>query len=460
MNEENKREKPDPKRQNKTDAEEKKETVSSKNAPTIEDSTLEIKEWASHLSAETRDISWIEKDYAMPDEVSELCRRLPNESAGLHALVGCQGIGKTSALLSIAERLRKSQLCGMDEDEPSPNDIIILKWKRPPDLAADLLRNLDPVSKEFRGNYLIGLLSELQNITPESSSSPTLFMKKGIQNELQRQRLEIARLEAELEKPSDPGLDQFIEPERILGNTVVQRVRYESLIQLYLQAHTVLMDLPDYSKTDIRRAATDLKDIYWIWDVLAERKLDASLAAPNIVISFQKEMFRDHFFLGKMNRINLKPLKAEQMVPVVEKLFPNQQIFSKEALLLLAKMSRGIFRRFLRYITLAINHQEQVGASLPITVDQVREAVPVQVLAEDMDQQLAEIFPRQPDLRTEAVKLLLYLEEHGPISQAKITELLELHNYTVSRLLNKLEDHGYVKRERRGIENVISLVQP
>jgi len=460
MNEENKREKPDPGRQNKAGAEEKKETVSSENASTIEDSALAVKEWASHLSAEARDISWIEKGYAMPDEVSELCHRLPSEGAGLYALVGYQGIGKTSALLSIAERLRKSESCWVWEEHPSPGDIIVLKWNRPQDLTADLRRNLDPVSKEFRNEYLNQLLCELNERTPEPGSSSTLFMKKGIQRELQRLQLDIAILEAKWMESSDLGPELFVEPERILGSAVVRRVRYESLIALFRWAHTVLIDLPDYSKTDIRRVATDLEDIYWIWDALVERKLDPSMGAPNIVISFQKEMFRDHFFLGKMNRINLKPLKAEQMVQVVEKLFPNQRIFSKEALLLLAKMSRGVFRRFLRYITLAINHQEHVGASFPITVDQVREAVPVQVLAEDMDQQLAEIFPRQPDLRTEAVKLLLYLEEHGPTSQTKIAELLELHNYTVSRLLNKLEDHRYVRRERQGIENVISLVQP
>jgi len=247
----------------------------------------------------------------------------------------------------------------------------------------------------------------------------------------------------------------LIQLEKKLGKAFVEQLRYESLLRVLGEFETILIDLPDYSKTDMRRLASDLEALYWIW-----ARLSGSRKKTNIVISFQKEMFHGHFFLNKMYQIELKPLKPEKLVEAYKKRFPNAKAFTEHALLLIAKMSRGVFRRFLRYITLAINHQEQAGASFPITVDQVREAVPVQVLAEDMDQQLAEIFPRQPDLRTEAVKLLLYLEEHGPTSQTKITELLELHNYTVSRLLNKLEDHHYVRRERQGIENVISLVQP
>ena len=38
-------------------------------------------------------------------------------------------------------------------------------------------------------------------------------------------------------------------------------------------------------------------------------------------------------------------------------------------MLLFAKMSRGIFRRFLRYITLTLNHQERTSTPLPVMAD-------------------------------------------------------------------------------------------
>ncbi len=88
----------------------------------------------------------------------------------------------------------------------------------------------------------------------------------------------------------------------------------------------------------------------------------------------------------------------------------------------------------------------------------VRAAIPLQLLAQDMDDQLAGIFPRQPELRSEAARLLLHLEEHGLTEQAKIPELLNLRDYAVTRLLSKLEDHGHVKRKKEGVENIVTLV--
>jgi len=406
----------------------------------------EVKEWASHLSAETRGSSWVDDGYVMVDEVSRLCSKLLREEGGLYALIGCQGVGKTSAILAITSNLRRSA----PRTEPHLAHLLVLplKWRRLNELFSQIIWREDILGSMLRCTYSDLLEDAVENRKPDRR----IMFEKGIRE----YRAEMMKLNEHhvsiIETLSSYDLIQL---EKKLGKAFVEQLRYESLLRVLGEFETILIDLPDYSKTDMRRLASDLEALYWIW-----ARLSGSRKKTNIVISFQKEMFHGHFFLNKMYQIELKPLKPEKLVEAYKKRFPNAKAFTEHALLLIAKMSRGVFRRFLRYITLAINHQEQAGASFPITVDQVREAVPVQVLAEDMDQQLAEIFPRQPDLRTEAVKLLLYLEEHGPTSQTKITELLELHNYTVSRLLNKLEDHHYVRRERQGIENVISLVQP
>jgi hypothetical protein len=69
-------------------------------------------------------------------------------------------------------------------------------------------------------------------------------------------------------------------------------------------------------------------------------------------------------------------------------------------------MSRGILRRFLRYITLTLQYSESHGKK-NIDTETVEEAVTVKRLAEDMELELVALFPKQSDLRLQAVRLLM-----------------------------------------------------
>jgi hypothetical protein len=439
MSEEEKSEKPVNREATKINREKTDKPLSSKNTPTIEDPTLEVKDWASYLSAETRDPSWIDNGYVMPDEVSALCSKLTSRRGTLQALIGYQGTGKTSAMLAIDSHLRKSQ---PEEQKPKSNisDTILIKWRRPSELIADFLGRDDAFATFVKEIYRSFLARSFRKTKLEPGGN-----SRSCRRELHR-----------FDKAVDDMFSlNFSAVERELGKRSIEGLRYESFLEVLRRASVILIDLPDYSKTDMRRVSSDLEAIYWIWDNLARRP-----KPPNIVISFQKEMFRGHYFLGKMNRIDLKPLKPEKLVEAYRKCFRDSKVFAEDALLLLAKMSHGVFRRFLKYMTLSLDYQERTNTSLPITPDQVREAISPQLLAEDMDQQLTEIFPRQPELRTQAVKLLLYLEEHGPTSQTKIAEELSIPNYTVSRLLSRLEDHHYIRREKEGVENIVFLETP
>jgi len=413
--------------------------VTRENAGSTQKPVTGLREWASHITAETRGSTWIDDGYVMPDEVFDLCRRLASEQGGLHALIGYQGVGKTSALLAIANELRKSEAPETKQKPELSETILLFKWRRPSELIPELLRHEDGLSSKLKRIYTSSLAQALKKRRPDETL---------IRNTASGYR-EGLRYVTTLE---DLASFNFTEAERTLGKALVERFRYESFLRTLGEAQTILIDLPDYSKTDMRRVTTDLETIYWIWNEFARTPNQ-----PNTLISFQKELFRDHFFLGKMNRIDLKPLKPETLLRFYEKRFHGTEPFTQEALLLLTEMSRGIFRRFLRYITFTLNHRERTATPLPINVDQVHEAIPAQLLAQDMDQQLTEIFPKQPDLRIQAIKLLLHLEEHGPTSQTKIAELLGLKEYAVTRLLNKLEDSHYVAREKKGLENTISL---
>ena len=63
------------------------------------------------------------------------------------------------------------------------------------------------------------------------------------------------------------------------------------------------------------------------------------------------------------------------------------------------------------------------------------------------------------DLRFQAVRLLMHLEESGPTKQSKLTEELGIEPYSMSRLLTKLELHHYVTRGRAGIDKIVSLME-
>ena len=71
--------------------------------------------------------------------------------------------------------------------------------------------------------------------------------------------------------------------------------------------------------------------------------------------------------------------------------------------------------------------------------------------------ELAELFPKQSDLRIQAVRLLMRLEESGPRRQAELAEELGIEAYEIGRLLTKLRLHHYVTRRREATDKVVSL---
>jgi len=94
---------------------------------------------------------------------------------------------------------------------------------------------------------------------------------------------------------------------------------------------------------------------------------------------------------------------------------------------LIARMSWGIFRRFLRYITLTLDmHETQAEPRKLIDSETVRKTISTERLAEDTDLELAELFPKHSDLRLQAVRLLMHLQEYGPTKQSELGEELDM----------------------------------
>jgi DNA-binding MarR family transcriptional regulator len=78
-------------------------------------------------------------------------------------------------------------------------------------------------------------------------------------------------------------------------------------------------------------------------------------------------------------------------------------------------------------------------------------------VAEDLDVELEQLFPNNRESRRDAVRIILKLSESGPLEQSKLAQDLELAEYTLSRLLSKMELHGYVIRTPRGPQKIVTL---
>jgi DNA-binding MarR family transcriptional regulator len=178
---------------------------------------------------------------------------------------------------------------------------------------------------------------------------------------------------------------------------------------------------------------------------------------PNFVIAIQGEMFQGHFFFDKMKKVELTPLSPNSLVEAYRKRFKETEPFTEETLLKLASMSRGIFRRFLRYITITLDLWQSRKRRLnSIGPELVTQAISTKRLAEDMDLELADLFPKHSDLRLQAVRLLMHLESSGPTRQSQVADDLDLEPYVLSRLLTKLELHRYIVRHREGADKIVS----
>ena len=117
-----------------------------------------------------------------------------------------------------------------------------------------------------------------------------------------------------------------------LGSFAIDTLRREAWLQTLVHSKVVLIDMPDYSKTDRRLLAKDLEGIYWLWNMVTHYNIEV-----NIVIAIQKEMFRDHFFFDKMERVELEPLKPQQMVEAYRKRFKALAPFTEDAFFTLAR---------------------------------------------------------------------------------------------------------------------------
>ena len=327
-----------------------------------------------------------------------------DEWSGLVGLLGSLGVGKTNALLALYWGKAPGVKSGREERA-------LFKWRNEDELFNSLLqRDLEPLqgqyeyelSSEFIQEYSRHLFYVLESLPSKKRLS--LDNKKY---------LEFVKYLRRCGEKGDHGPSPDIRwAESQIGRVHAKELRRHAWFGILKDKRVVLIDTPDYSKTDKRRMDQDLADISLFWNRLAT---DGGF--PSIVVALQQEMPRDHFFLGKMRMIELLPLSADQMLGAYRLRFHTFEPFDEEALLTLAYMSRGIFRRFKNYISLTLDLWSVEEGTGRVDTETVRRAVPIERIGEDMESELKPLFPKHSELSIAGVKLFLELEETGPQKQ-------------------------------------------
>jgi GTPase SAR1 family protein len=379
----------------------------------------EVYHWASLLTAESRYTDNEEEynDYYLTEAGQRLKFKLTHMPAGeIVGLVGLQGVGKTSMLKKMAHDLNTKE-----------TPIFFIHWT--PDWYEKLKQNPE-IKKEYHSFVKEALLDKVHSYGSQFRRMAALGGKipnRDTSSHISDGGMPLETMEGALTKAEC-------------------RMAMESAINYTLPyLRYLFIDLPDYDRRAMSSRNEDLQSIEAIW----KRAIDTagSEMRATIVLGIQKETFGGHFFYGKMHIVDLKPMTREEMIPAYKHKWKTTAPFTEEALGLLADFSRGIFRRFLRYIAKSVE-TACTRKEFPITVEAVNASVTLETLIEDMNQEMAKIFKNNEEQKMLAVKLLTLLRQKPNLNQKDIAEALQASEDVIGMILKKLSLYSYVKNER------------
>jgi predicted AAA+ superfamily ATPase len=329
--------------------------------------------------------------------------KLPHQEFGLLAITGLQGTGKTTGL-------RMMYSCMIEDDKPSA----FIKWTR------NWIEDFKIDDADFRDFYEEALKKDFD----------LLMDLKG---------------RAYIGKQEDLTVDYM---EGKLGKGRCKDIKRDAVMEYLRSMKFVFIDLPDYTKTDIRFMATDFDEIQELWHRLLQRP-DVQ-GDTTIVMTIQKELCTGrHFFLGKFDITELPLLTPQELMRIYKEKFESTAPFMEETLEILAKLSRGVFRRFQRYCGLTIQAFMAEEKEPPITADCAEKAISDGVILEDMQLELYEKFPTDAQRKLAIDILRMFIKKKGlEISQKEIAETFDTNEAAISRVVNGLVYGKYLTRDR------------
>jgi energy-coupling factor transporter ATP-binding protein EcfA2 len=440
--------------------------MSKENVNTITPYIQKIYEWASLLTTEQKEES---ANYFWTPEAKALLRRLECSSGNMIAVLGLQGSGKTALRQALELQLANKDFA-----------VFSLKW------VGDIHKKFEEktLGEEHEAEYFDELMDalydeelrkaqksifdriSLNDIT--SKIAKRLGLLDHVDHILAYLKARYSRKaysEGDLEVCRAEILRFLPLIERSLGKAKVNEIKTRFLTDQLQTAHTILIDMPDYDRSNFREMYRDLTKLQTWWENVFTDQFEGYTQKVNLVLFFQKEMFHGHFFMGKFDVYELKPLTPDQLLECYRNLFQSFEPFTEEALRQIAILSRGIFRRFKKYIRICLDNFLNLNTITPnledkrvISVEDVNQWITEDQIVKDMELELMTIFPKERENRVLSVKVFSLLREKGALPQSKIAEeIFEGALMKTSRVLDRLESWGYIKRERSGKEKIVSL---
>jgi len=386
----------------------------------------EIFAWCQVLTGESR------KDdhpYLWPESVRRLALALELSSRGIYALNGWLGVGKSQAMLALSDELSAKKI-----------RTLYVKVQERAGLIKSIRREYGELLPKYEEDFA---WNEFVDATRDPRLRLKLENARFNSNSKEQRDFMMAAIKQE-KKPFAIDLDLIY---RFLPKETVGKIKEEAFKQFLKEFRVLLIDLPDYPRGGKQAMSMDLDNIQKIWNTLTDWD-------GNIVISLQRELLGDegvsHYFLGKASVYEIKPFSATELLDLYKMKWKDVSPFTENALRYVAKLARGITRRWLRYLGIILQSWLLDGEkTIPIDAERVQWYLPPDEITNDMDAELSHIFRKSPEGKTNALKVIGLLNSTEELlTQKRVASLLRIGQMECSRIVEKLEDHGYLKREK------------
>jgi len=422
------------------------------NSCTIVARLEKIFKWTTALTTEQAE----SPDYVETRESLILKNRLTRLRGQLIAVLGMQGIGKTALRQHLAEEL---------------DNTLSLKWSGARDFARILTEATDYDEFLAPDGYAAALIKAVnRRLGYVALSSETHYISKLIKEgfNIDTQLMGVIYRWSQGQAANNLSLkagDAFIpQAEAYLSSRDLARVQDTYARAAVHQLDTILIDFPDYDRRTRAQALRDLNEFQLLWEKMnftPGAGYNPDDETPNLVLFWQAEAWQaDHFFQGKFTVLRLRVLTAAELTNLYINKFGDPWPFTEEALEALATLSRGIPRWYKKYIGLCLDEYLIENPEL-VTPHYIAEWITIDQLAEDMNRELMNIFPRSKKHRQRTAIVQLFLQEHGPTAQMDLTQRFfgpdEAAESESSRFFSKLEEGGYVIRLFEGRQAFIRL---
>jgi len=384
--------------------------------------------WSTHLTAENTPES---TPYLKPDSMSLLAQRLKAVKGALVGVVGLRGVGKSSAALHLSMELEDCVALKLNEDLKERQEFILQRKEALCEKIIELSRS-SPIFRRRMKKIFGG--ADFQDLNDDNDP---IHEKRDARKDasLLLDGKEIESSELEDSAHYFEGL--FLKGE-------IKDIEREALDRMLIRARTILITMPDYPSRDPRAIAKDINEIQRLWG--KARQLGEN---PNIVLFLQAETFstQDHFFFGKLLIYKIEPFRAEQLFQYYLDNFGSTWPFEEETLRYLSKISRGIFRRFKRFIGILLEAWQIADRSKLIDGEFVDRHLPIDVMEREMDLELSQAF-RNAKQKELAMRIISLTMQGRTMSQRGLAKHLEISESALSVLLGRLEAYGWVKRDK------------